>query len=48
MLERIDICIECLKYLLNTPKKRHMMGGVLISMSALFSGVAITIMTIKE
>lgn len=48
MLERIDIWVDQLDSLLNTRKKRHMMGGVLISMSALLSGIAITIMTIKE
>lgn len=48
MLERIDILVNHLDSLLDTPKKRHMMGGVLISMSALLSGIAITIMTIKE
>lgn len=32
---------------LNTRKKRHIAGGVLLSISLLFGGLAITIMTIK-
>lgn len=32
---------------LNTRKKRHIAGGVLMSISLLFGGLAITIMTVK-
>ena len=32
---------------LNTRRKRHIAGGVLMSISLLFGGLAITIMTIK-
>ena len=32
---------------LNTRKKRHIAGGVLLSISLLFGGLAVTIMTIK-
>ena len=33
---------------LNTRKKRHITGGVLMSISLLFGGLAITIMTIRD
>lgn len=32
---------------LNTNRKRHIAGGLLMSISLFFGGVAITIMTIK-
>lgn len=32
---------------LNTRAKRHIAGGVLLSISLLFGGLAVTIMTIK-
>lgn len=32
---------------LNTNKKRHIAGGVLMSISLLFGGLALTIMTLK-
>lgn len=40
--------IEALDELLDTPRKRHIIGGILLSMSALFGGLAITVMTIKN
>ncbi len=36
-----------LDHSLNTRKKRHIAGGVLMSISLLFGGLALTIMTIK-
>jgi hypothetical protein len=33
---------------LNTRKKRHIAGGVLMSISLLFGGLAITVMTLKS
>jgi hypothetical protein len=32
---------------LNSNKKRHIAGGVLLSISLLFGGLALTIMTLK-
>jgi len=32
---------------MNTKRKRHIAGGILMSISFLFGGLAITIMTIK-
>ena len=40
--------ISMLDYLLNTKRKRHITGGILLSASLLFGGLAITVMTIKN
>lgn len=39
--------IQMLDYVLDTKRKRHIAGGILLSMSMLFGGLAITVMTIK-
>lgn len=36
-----------LDHALNTKAKRHIAGGVLLSISFLFGGLAVTIMTLK-
>lgn len=33
---------------LDTKKKRHIAGGILLSISALFGGLAFTVMTLKS
>jgi hypothetical protein len=33
---------------LDTKRKRHIMGGILLSVSFLFGGLAITVMTIRN
>ena len=40
------ICM--LDELLDTRRKRHITGGILISVSMLFGGLAFTVMTIKN
>ena len=37
-----------LDYLLNNKRKRHIMGGILMSASLLFAGLAVTIVTLKQ
>ena len=37
-----------LDYSLNTKKKRHLAGGILMSISLLFGGLAITVLTLKQ
>lgn len=39
--------ISMLDHALNTKKKRHIAGGVLVSVSLLFGGLAITVITMK-
>lgn len=36
-----------LDYSLDTKKKRHIAGGILMSISVLFGGLAFTVMTVK-
>lgn len=47
-MEGLDNIIAMIDYMLNTKRKRHIVGGILISMSALFGRLAITAMTIKQ
>ena len=37
-----------LDYLTDTKRKRHLVGGVLMSVSLYFGGLAFTMMTVKE
>ena len=37
-----------LDYLTDTQRKRHIVGGVLMSVSLFFGGLAFTMMTVKE
>lgn len=43
----LDELISSIDATLNTKRKRHIVGGFLLSMSFLFGGLAITVMTIK-
>ena len=40
--------ISMLDYVLDTKRKRHITGGVLLSAAVLFGGLAITVMSIKD
>ena len=44
-MERLEGILAMLDYALNTKKKRHIAGGVLMSASLLFGGLALTIFT---
>lgn len=46
-MENFDSIISMLDYILDTPRKRHITGGILLSVSLLFGGLALTVMTIK-
>lgn len=47
-LGSIDEIIFMVDGMLNTSSKRHIVGGILLSVSLLFGGLALTTMTIKE
>lgn len=47
-MERIEYFLEILDSSLNTQRKRHIAGGILISVSLLFGGLAVTVMTLKK
>ena len=40
--------VSVLESMVDTKRKRHLIGGVLFSMSLLFGGLAITVVTIKD
>lgn len=46
-MDRLEGIISMLDYSLNTKRKRHLAGGILMSVSLLFGGLAVTIMTVK-
>lgn len=46
-MNRLEALLEMLDYSLNTKKKRHIAGGILLSVSVLFGGLAFTVMTLK-
>jgi hypothetical protein len=40
--------VSMLDYMLDTKRKRHITGGILLSASLLFGGLALTVMTIRN
>ena len=48
IMDRLELIISILDDTLDTDRKRHIAGGILISVSLLFGGLAVTIMTIKS
>lgn len=46
-MNRLEGVIATLDYLLSTKRKRHIMGGILMSASLLFAGLAFTVITLK-
>lgn len=46
-MDRLEGILSMLDYALNTKKKRHIAGGILMSVSMLFGGLALTILTVK-
>lgn len=40
--------VSVLESMVDTKRKRHLIGGVLFSASLLFGGLAITVVTIKD
>ena len=47
-MDRLEMIISVLDHALNTRHKRHLVGGILLSVSLLFGGLAATILTLKE
>ena len=45
---RIEDILIALDAALDTRRKRHAIGGILVSVSLLFGGLALTVLTIKE
>lgn len=47
-MESFANLVSMLDYAVNTKRKRHITGGLLISAALLFGGLAITVMTAKD
>lgn len=47
-MNRLEGVLASLDYLLGNKRKRHIIGGVLMSTSLLFAGLAVTVMTLKK
>lgn len=47
-MEGLDNIIYMLDEMLDTKRKRHITGGILLSISALFGGLTITVMSIGK
>jgi hypothetical protein len=46
-MERLEDLLSMIDYSLDTKRKRHIAGGVLLSISLLFGGLAFTVMSLK-
>ena len=47
-MDTLETIMSFFEIMLNTRKKRHITGGILLSMSMLFGGLTITVITIKN
>lgn len=47
-MHKLEVVLAMLDQSLNTKKKRHIAGGILLSISVLFGGLAFTVMTLKN
>jgi len=47
-VDQLENFICSVDYMLNTKRKRHITGGILLSISMLLGGLALTVMTIKN
>ena len=47
-MDNLENLLSVLDMMLNTKRKRHISGGILLSVSMLFGGLAITVMTLKS
>lgn len=47
-MDGLDRILSMIDATLNTERKRHITGGILLSASLFFGGLAITVMTIKK
>lgn len=47
IMDRLETLLSILDHSLSTKKKRHLAGGILMSVSLLFAGLAFTVVTLK-
>lgn len=46
-MDKLEAALSMLDHSLGTKRKRHLAGGILMSISLLFGGLAFTVMTLK-
>ena len=46
-MDRLERILTMLEYSINTKRKKHLAGGILLSVSMLFGGLAVTVLTLK-
>lgn len=46
-MDRAKRFVATLEHLISTPKKRHIVGGILLSASLFLGGLALTVMSTK-
>ena len=46
-MDKLEEALSILDDSLSTNRKRHIVGGILVSVSLLFGGLAITVMSLK-
>lgn len=46
-MDQLEKLLSTLDHSLSTKKKRHLAGGILMSVSLLFAGLAFTVVTLK-
>ena len=47
-MDTIESLISMLDFTLDTKRRRHIVGGILLSISMLFGGLALTAMTLRS
>ena len=48
MVEYFEEIVNTLDTIINTERRRHIVGGVLLSTAFMFAGLAVTVMTIDD
>lgn len=46
-MDRLERILSMLEHTISTKKRKHLVGGILLSVSLLFGGLAVTIITMK-
>ena len=46
-MDKLEAILSMLDYSLDTKRKRHIAGGILVSVSLLFTGLTFTVLTLK-
>lgn len=47
-MDRLERIVSTLSYVMSNKRKRHIVGGIMLSVSLLFGGLALTVITIKN